>query len=759
MFFKRAKKADERVADAAVAPEQKQPASTHAAISPEKLRRDTDAGKLGFKSTADIARGSVEPLDARKVWDELAAALAPRTGKPLRDVLITAPPGSGAAHAVAARLAAMTAAVDATAHDWIFLRGEGANAGFMPVAVPAGQGRRFAAGIEAVVTQLRRTLPYLLSSEDLARRRASVEAGYTAIRDDAFARLNASAHAQNVAVLTTPLGFAVAPMHEGKVVRSEVLARLPQAMRDDVRRKVESVEAELQTLLSEVPSEAGSHVSDLTELVSDYVRPAISNAFEGLVKEFSSVAPAMGFLTATQEDILRRACRDGATLALPDYCGRVIEGAGKSLVSLDTAVSGDALAQALLRAGKGVAVIDAGTLDGASWALLKAALRSRTVAFDDAPRHPVPIACGVVLVQDTSRRSRSGETLADLLATSVAFADDAARNEENEAAIARILGAAAEQRTLLPLDADAVALLVGEAARASGRPDRLSADLTQPLATAATASRIATQASRSSISGADINAALAERQNGASVQPLFAPAQAATVGRVMAIGLAPEPVEVWAMVRPGRGTVGDIARATAPGSDTASPALALLWSLLSSRCPATQPLALAAAIVHEPPISAAAAVRASAAEVYAVLSTLADAPIPASFAVAGWIAPSGALLPLSDINVAIESAFDRLGGRDAARSLSIVIPKANEAGLMLRSDVVDAARKGTVKVFAAATLDEGLAILTGTPMAAPGDGSAEPGLNRRIEERLGALARQYAAAEASVRGVSKGAPA
>ena len=69
------------------------------------------------------------------------------------------------------------------------------------------------------------------------------------------------------------MGFAVAPMHEGKVVKPEVLARLPQAMRDEVRRKVESIEAELQTLLADVPSEAGGQVGELAELVAGLCAP------------------------------------------------------------------------------------------------------------------------------------------------------------------------------------------------------------------------------------------------------------------------------------------------------------------------------------------------------------------------------------------------------------------------------------------------------------------------------------------------------
>lgn len=755
MFFKRAKKTEDAPGAAQSAVVTPQQVSTPVALSIDKLRRETDGARLGFKTTADLARTPAEPFEARRVWDALTVALSTSAGQAPRHVLVTAPPGCMAARSVAAHLATLPKAVDATAPDWLILRSDTPSTPWIAVSVPAGQGKRFAAGIDAVVAQLRRTLPYLLGSEDLARRRADIEAGYAAIRDDAFARLHASAHTQNVAVLTTPMGFAVAPMHEGKVVKQEVIARLPQAMRDDVRRKVESVEAELQTLLSEVPSEAGSRVAELAELVADYVRPAVATGFEGLVKEFSSVAPVMGFLTATQDDIIRRACRDGAALALPDYCGRVVEGAGKSAVTLEAPLAGDALAVALLRAGKGAVVVDATDLDSMSgaWASLRSAMQTRTVTLSDLPGQPIPVSASVILVQTahSAERRRGDEVLSALFPVTTAFAVDAARNDDSEGALARMLASAADHHGLLPLESAAVASLVNDAARVIGRPDRLSSDLRDPIALASDANRIALQAGRATISAADLQTARAERHALASVQPLFAPAAATVVGRVMAVGLAPEPVEVWATARPGRGTVADIARATADASDSASSAHALLWSLFATRCPHAQPLSVAAAIVHEPPIAARAAVRASLAEVCALLSALADVPVATSFAVAGWVSPSGALAPTSGINAAIESAFDYLGSRDGA--LSIVIPRANESGLMLRADVADAARKGRLQIFAAGDIEEALSIVTGRAFATQDE--ADLGLGRRIEDRLATFARQFAAGEAAVRPIGK----
>ncbi|MDO9384037.1 MAG: AAA family ATPase [Hyphomicrobiaceae bacterium] len=745
MFFKRAKKSDEAspaVAAVAAAPVAVEKPSSHLPLDADKLRRLTNAAKLGFKTTADVARSSAEPFDARSVWEALRSAFPASAAKSNAHVLITTPAGTGGVRAVASHLASLPQAIDAAAPDWLYVPAEGRLGEWTAIPVPAGQGKRLAAGITAVVAQLRNTLPYLLQGEDLTLRRTAIESGFAAVRDDAFGRLRAMAHAQNVAVLTTPMGFAVAPMHEGKVVKPEVLARLPQAMRDEVRRKVESVEAELQTLLADVPSEAGGQVGELAELIADYVRPAVTSGFEGLAKEFSGASEVMAHLSFAQDDIVRRACRDGAAVTLPDYGGRVIEGAGKTLVEIQLPINAAAIAEALLRAGKGAVLIDAAYLDGspAAWTMLLSAIQSRRVELPNAAAQPLPITSSVVLVgEPKSIAQLTGYTLASVFTAQQAFAADAPRNEDTEGALAKMIAVAADDRGLLPLDAAAVAHLIGEAARAAGRPDRLSADLTAPLAIAADASRAAALASRSTVSETDIQAALAERRV-AIVQPLFAPAASSLAGRVLAVGLAPDPVEVWATVRPGNGAAADIARAAPASADAPGAAAAMLWSLLASRFVPSAQLSLSAAIVHEPPLTAGNAVRTSAAEAYALFSALAETPIAGSFAAAGWVSPSGALLPLAGINAAIESAFDNNGGRDAARPLSIVIPRANEADLMLRADVVEAARKGKLQIFTAADIDEGLAILTGVKAGTRTD--SEPTLNRLIEDRLVGFARQ-----------------
>ena len=67
-----------------------------------------------------------------------------------------------------------------------------------------------------------------------------------------------------------------------------------------------------------------------------------------------------------------------------------------------------------------------------------------------------------------------------------------------------------------------------------------------------------------------------------------------------------------------------------------------------------------------------------------------------------------------------------------------MIPRANVEHLMLKTEVVEACRRGAFAVWPIGTIDEGIEVLTGVPAGARGaDGLFPPGsVNRLVEDRL-----------------------
>jgi predicted ATP-dependent protease len=170
----------------------------------------------------------------------------------------------------------------------------------------------------------------------------------------------------------------------------------------------------------------------------------------------------------------------------------------------------------------------------------------------------------------------------------------------------------------------------------------------------------------------------------------------------------------------------------------------ILSGFLGQRFASEKPLSLAASLVFEQSYSGVEGDSASCAELVALLSALADAPVKQGRAVTGSVNQHGQVQAIGGVNEKIEGFFDvcRVSGLTGAEG--VLIPAANVKHLMLRQDVVDAAGQGLFHVWPVETVDEALELLTGLPAGTRGpDGTFPEGsVNRRVDDRLTAFAEK-----------------
>jgi predicted ATP-dependent protease len=165
---------------------------------------------------------------------------------------------------------------------------------------------------------------------------------------------------------------------------------------------------------------------------------------------------------------------------------------------------------------------------------------------------------------------------------------------------------------------------------------------------------------------------------------------------------------------------------------------------LNGRYVPDQPLSLSASIVFEQSYGPVEGDSGSCAELYALLSALADVPLKQSIAVTGSINQRGDVQAVGAINEKIEGFFDVCRARGLTGCEGVLIPSANTRHLMLRRDVIEAVGAGRFHIYAMDTVDQGLEILTGLPAGTRGtDGTFTAGsVNQRVERRLVTLAEQ-----------------
>ncbi len=203
-----------------------------------------------------------------------------------------------------------------------------------------------------------------------------------------------------------------------------------------------------------------------------------------------------------------------------------------------------------------------------------------------------------------------------------------------------------------------------------------------------------------------------------------------------------QPTRITARVRLGRGQVVDIEREVELGGPIHSKGVLILSSYLAARYALDRPLSLNASLVFEQSYSGVEGDSASSAELYALLSALADVPIKQSLAVTGSVNQRGQVQAIGGVNEKIEGFFDVCNAIGLAEGQGVLIPTSNVKHLMLRQDVVDAVAAGRFHIYPVETIDEGIEILTGIPAGIVDRVGAYPPdtINGRVDARLAAFA-------------------
>lgn len=434
-------------------------------------------------------------------------------------------------------------------------------------------------------------------------------------------------------------------------------------------------------------------------------------------------------------------------------------------------------AGALHRANGGYLLLDLRGLlsEPFSWMALKRSLRQGEIRIEEFGRFlglpgsvsldpdPIPLKLKVVLFADRMLYyllAMLDPEVAEHFKVLADFGHDIDRDTASEAQLALALGALGQRNGLLPLDREAAARLLEHASRLSQHAGKLSLMFEQLADLLAEADFRAREAGHELIGRADVQRALDERLHRAS--RLRDQAQEAVLQQVSLIatsGAVPgqvnglsvtelggfafgRPVRITCRVRPGSGRVVDIEREVELGGPLHSKGVLILGGLLAGRYALDTPMSLFASLVFEQSYGGVEGDSASSAELYALLSALAELPLRQDLAVTGSVNQYGEIQAIGGVNEKIEGFFDICQARGLTGSQGVLVPRANVQHLMLREDVVQACAAGRFAVHAIGSVDEGMALLTGCPAGQRGvDGQFPPGsVNRRVEDRLRAFA-------------------
>ncbi|MEX5215443.1 MAG: AAA family ATPase [Nitrospiraceae bacterium] len=404
-------------------------------------------------------------------------------------------------------------------------------------------------------------------------------------------------------------------------------------------------------------------------------------------------------------------------------------------------------AGALLQASGGYLILNTVDLlrQPFSWDALKRILKTGQVTIEDASEffgfstiglkpEPIPIDVKVILVGPPiiyHLLQAYEEDFHKIFKVKADFDVDIERSEQQDRQYARFIARICCDERLPHFSKEAVAAVIRQGFRLAERHDRLSLRFSLLSDLIREAGFWAQREGRRLVTDVDVEAAIDHKRRRSSLAEqwiqdeiregtLLVDVDGDVVGQVNGLSVHllgdysfGRPCRITARVSVGTKGIIDIQREAELAGHVHSKGVLTLAGYLAGKFAGTHPFALNATLTFEQTYSEVEGDSAAAAELIAILSSLAEVPVKQSFAITGSVNQLGEIQPIGGVNEKIEGFFETCRRRGLTGRQGVIIPARNIKHLALRPEVVRAVEAGTFAVYGVNSVEEAVELMTG----------------------------------------------
>lgn len=440
-------------------------------------------------------------------------------------------------------------------------------------------------------------------------------------------------------------------------------------------------------------------------------------------------------------------------------------------------------AGSLLRADGGYLVLNAldALIEPGVWTTLKRTLRNRCLEIQplesglfgsSSALSPEPVELNVKVVMIGGANIyhllyAGDDDFKKIFKIRADFNDEMPNEKKSIASYISFIRALCEEEKFMPFSIDGVAEVVEYGVRLSGRQAKLSTHFNVLADVIREAQYWSTKDNASRVDGKHVRKAIDEQIERVRLieerikemindGTIMIDTDGAIVGQVNGLSVYDtgeyafgKPSRITAKTSLGKAGIINIEREADMSGPSHNKGVLILGGYLRGMYSQDKPLVVSASIAFEQSYSGVDGDSASSTEVYALLSSIAGVPLRQDLAVTGSVNQHGEIQPIGGVNLKIEGFFDVCKSRGLTGKQGVLIPHQNAKDLMLRHDVVEAARKKEFHIYSIRTIDQGIALLTGKPAGKRlSTGKYTPGSihalvdarlseNARLQKRLG----------------------
>jgi lon-related putative ATP-dependent protease len=493
-------------------------------LAADRLVRACDRESLGFVDTAEL-QPHTNPLGQERVLEAIDFGTGiTRSGY---NFYVMGSAGVGRHHLLTNTLTARAGSQPAPV-DWCyvadFAKPDRPNA----LALPSGRGTELRSDMRQLVEDLLNALPVAFHSDEYRRRLQEVQDEFKQREDDAAADIGKRAAEQNIALLSTPAGYTLAPMKQGKVIGQPDFEALDEHDKAQLQQAMDALKEELRAALGHIPLWQRELRQRIRELDAGVTELTVAQLLRELESRYADLPEVLDYLKGVAADVVEKGAlflaegegeapvaddprftryrvnllvdngaAEGAPVVFednPNYqnlVGRIEHVAHMGTLSTDFTLI---RAGALHRANGGYLVLDVGKLlmQPFAWGALKRALNGGEVRIEPVERlvglmgtvslepEPIPLDLKVALVGDRHLfylLKAYDPDFGPLFKVVADFSEDMPRQDGQEMAYAHLVATLQQRDALRPLSRDAVVRVIDWAARRSHDGEKLSLHL------------------------------------------------------------------------------------------------------------------------------------------------------------------------------------------------------------------------------------------------------------------------------------------
>ncbi|HUR71201.1 MAG TPA: Lon-insertion domain-containing protein, partial [Candidatus Limnocylindrales bacterium] len=372
---------------------------------------------------------------------------------------------------------------------------------------------------------------------------------------------------------------------------------------------------------------------------------------------------------------------------------------------------------------------------------------------------PIPTDTKVIMIGDPGLYRVLATADPDFRETFKVKADfnfEVDRTQENITAFACFISDYCKREGIRHFDADGVARVIEQCARQVEDQNKLSTRFSDMVDLLIESNYWAGKENAELISGKHVERALVEKtfrlnliekrlQELIAEGTVLVDVTGAAVGQVNGLAVYQmgdfsfgKPSRITAKTFMGRGGLVNIERESKMSGRSHDKGVLILGGYLGGKYAQQSPLSLSSTICFEQSYDGVDGDSASSSELYAILSSLSEAPIKQGIAVTGSVNQNGEVQAIGGVNFKIEGHFDICRIKGLTGEQGVMMPQANVRNLMLRPDVVEAVKAGQFHIYSVRSIDEGIEVLTGVDAGALGDDGKYPNdtINDRVQRKL-----------------------